>query len=213
MIKTFPSGQATRERILEAAFRLFLKQGYHGTSMRQVAAAAGVSPAAIYNHVEGKEALFVELLRARIPQRALFAALAEAQGDNVEALVRDGLWRMQAAMADQSENLRLMFVELLEFGGRHAGSLAGEFLAGVPRFVTRLHEAEGTLRPVPPLIVARAFVGLFMSYAISQAFFNQVPDLQVGPADLQALGDVFLLGVLAPPGEPSVASPARMPPG
>ena len=40
-------GPETREAILEAAVDLFAQLGYHATSMRAIAAAAGVQPAAI----------------------------------------------------------------------------------------------------------------------------------------------------------------------
>ena len=42
-------GEATRERLLIAAIRLFGSQGFESTSMKELAAAAGVRAPAIYN--------------------------------------------------------------------------------------------------------------------------------------------------------------------
>lgn len=54
-------GPQTQEEIRRAAVRLFAQLGYHATSMRAIAAAAGVQPAAIYHWYTNKEAILVEL--------------------------------------------------------------------------------------------------------------------------------------------------------
>lgn len=54
-------GPQTQEEIRRAAVRLFARLGYHATSMRAIAAAAGVRPAAIYHWYPRKEAILVEL--------------------------------------------------------------------------------------------------------------------------------------------------------
>lgn len=54
-------GPQTQEEIRRAAVRLFARLGYHATSMRAIAAAAGVQPAAIYHWYASKEAILVEL--------------------------------------------------------------------------------------------------------------------------------------------------------
>lgn len=54
-------GPETRELIHEAAISLFAELGYHATSMRAIAAAAGIRPAAIYHWYPAKEAILVRL--------------------------------------------------------------------------------------------------------------------------------------------------------
>jgi AcrR family transcriptional regulator len=49
------------ERLLEAAAEAFAERGYHATSTRDIAARAGMSPAALYVHFAAKEALLFEL--------------------------------------------------------------------------------------------------------------------------------------------------------
>ena len=51
----------TREAIDRAAVELFARLGYHATSMRAIAAAAQVQPAAIYHWYPSKEAILVQL--------------------------------------------------------------------------------------------------------------------------------------------------------
>ncbi|MGH8929059.1 MAG: TetR/AcrR family transcriptional regulator [Egibacteraceae bacterium] len=52
----------TRTRILDAALERFARQGYAGTSIRQVAGDVGVQQSAIYNHFAGKQAVFEALV-------------------------------------------------------------------------------------------------------------------------------------------------------
>jgi hypothetical protein len=132
------------------------------------------------------------------------------EGETVEGLVHDAFRRMGAAMEDQFDNLRLLFVELLEFQGRHARDVAEEFLPQARAFMNRVQSAGGDLRALDPMIVARAFLGLFMSYAITVAFFPRIPGLVARDSDLHHLGDILLHGILAPSAG-SLA--ARNPPG
>jgi AcrR family transcriptional regulator len=54
-------GPETRDAIEGSAVELFARLGYHATSMRAIAAAAEVQPAAIYHWYAGKEAILVQL--------------------------------------------------------------------------------------------------------------------------------------------------------
>ncbi|MGQ9833477.1 MAG: TetR/AcrR family transcriptional regulator, partial [Candidatus Villigracilaceae bacterium] len=60
-------GERTRQAVMEAAYDLFLEQGYAATSMRQIAERAGLALGGIYNHFSGKEAIFGELILDRHP--------------------------------------------------------------------------------------------------------------------------------------------------
>jgi AcrR family transcriptional regulator len=51
-----------RERILEASLPLFAAAGFDGVSMRHVAAAVGVTPAALYYHFPDKEQLYLAVI-------------------------------------------------------------------------------------------------------------------------------------------------------
>jgi AcrR family transcriptional regulator len=51
-----------RDAIRSHAIHLFGKQGYTGTSMRDIAGAVGVLPGSLYTHIDNKEALLVEIV-------------------------------------------------------------------------------------------------------------------------------------------------------
>src|SRR5207248_7244396 len=52
-----------RDEILEIAVGLFASRGYHGVSMDDIGAAAGVTGPALYHHFAGKEAMLVGALK------------------------------------------------------------------------------------------------------------------------------------------------------
>lgn len=61
---TTPSrAEATRARLLEAAVVAFSEKGFHGTTTRDIAGAAGMSPAAVYVHHRSKEELLFLISR------------------------------------------------------------------------------------------------------------------------------------------------------
>ncbi|TYQ24318.1 TetR/AcrR family transcriptional regulator [Pseudanabaena sp. UWO311] len=55
--------------ILDGAMRVFLDQGYAGTTMDKVASAAGVSKPTVYNHFQDKEALFNALMKKLVLEK------------------------------------------------------------------------------------------------------------------------------------------------
>jgi AcrR family transcriptional regulator len=59
-----PAAGGTRGRILLAGLRLFAEHGYHGTSIRDIAAEAAVQSASLYAHFPSKEAILTELVLA-----------------------------------------------------------------------------------------------------------------------------------------------------
>lgn len=58
---------STREEILNKALDLFAKNGYHGTTMREIAKTVGIKGSSIYNHFSGKEEIFSELFNYLAP--------------------------------------------------------------------------------------------------------------------------------------------------
>lgn len=61
-VSTDRDGPSGRRRVLGAAAELFVAQGYHGTTLRQIGAAAGIKAGSVYHHVDSKEAMFVAIL-------------------------------------------------------------------------------------------------------------------------------------------------------
>jgi AcrR family transcriptional regulator len=56
--------EQTRQQIIDTASRLFASRGYNGTSMADLAVAAGLTKGAFYHHFENKEALFFAVIQS-----------------------------------------------------------------------------------------------------------------------------------------------------
>jgi AcrR family transcriptional regulator len=90
-----PGQPETRQVIIEAARHIFSERGYDGTTMRLVAARAGVDAALIYHYFGSKQQLFVAATEIPYDWAAAFPALVGRPAEQVgEQLVRLmlGLW-------------------------------------------------------------------------------------------------------------------------
>jgi len=81
--------QRTRERLVDSARRLFTERGYEAATVRDIAAAAGLSTGAVFASFTDKAELFSEVLSA--DYRAL--------RDDMEKLDRDGLPAREALLS------------------------------------------------------------------------------------------------------------------
>lgn len=83
--------EATRARLLAAAAAAFAERGFHGTTTRDIASAAGMSPAAVYVHYKSKEQLLHQL--SRVGHQRIIDAI-----DAVDAPASSPAARLAAAM-------------------------------------------------------------------------------------------------------------------
>jgi AcrR family transcriptional regulator len=70
---------ARREQILDVAVQVFARNGFHGTSMNDVAEAAGVTKPVLYQHFDSKQELYLALL-AEVGNRLLTAITKATAG-------------------------------------------------------------------------------------------------------------------------------------
>ncbi|WP_324605453.1 TetR/AcrR family transcriptional regulator [Streptomyces sp. NRRL S-15] len=89
---------STRARIKEMALELFTKQGYEGTSLREIAEHLGVTKAAVYCHFKTKEGILAELLQERTQPIEDVIAWAEAQPLRPD-VQQEALRRYEGALA------------------------------------------------------------------------------------------------------------------
>ena len=93
-----PRQDNRRRSILDAAARLFARQGYHATSMRDIAAAAEMLPGSVYYHFASKETLLLAVYAEGVERIA-------AQVDAATAKKRTPRARLEAACAAHLEML------------------------------------------------------------------------------------------------------------
>jgi AcrR family transcriptional regulator len=81
--------QQTRAKVLAAARRLFSEEGYEGATIRDIAAAAGMSTGAVFANFSDKSDLFREIMITDMAALADAMSAAGAKGGNAEdALIR-----------------------------------------------------------------------------------------------------------------------------
>ena len=104
-----PSAPSRRRQILEIAARLFARNGYQGTSIREIGEQAGMLGGSLYHHIKSKDALFVELHDAALDAaaRAIDEAVAAAT-DPWDRLERACTALLEIELAPDSLALPLM---------------------------------------------------------------------------------------------------------
>ncbi|MEJ2866472.1 TetR family transcriptional regulator [Actinomycetospora sp. OC33-EN08] len=106
-VLTRPDDEPTAAALLAAAVEVMAVNGYHGSSVRDIASAAGTSPAVLYHHYESKQGLLVRLcdrgldVLLRATEDALDAAGPDA-ADRLEAIVEA---HVRVHMDSQRESL------------------------------------------------------------------------------------------------------------
>ena len=78
--------EIAKEKIRNAAMELFIKKGYHSTSVQEVANFAGISKGLLYNYFAGKEELLANMVEARIKEIVNVMSEAAALEDPREQL-------------------------------------------------------------------------------------------------------------------------------
>lgn len=110
-------GQASRERLLQSALRLFSERGYAQTSTREIALAAGANVASISYYFGDKAGLYRAVFAAQLPhKRDSVAAFADPALD-----LRTALFLFYSSMTEQLKQgemagmcMRLRLRELIE---------------------------------------------------------------------------------------------------
>jgi TetR/AcrR family transcriptional regulator, mexJK operon transcriptional repressor len=188
-----PRSARKHRAILEAATTAFLRNGYRGTSMDEIAALAAVSKQTVYKHFADKERLFSEIVTTAVDRAAdpvQDDVLALCHSADLEADLR-ALARRQLAMVMQPELLRLRRLVIGEAGrfpelgrtfyerglGRSAAALATAF--------ERLAE-RGLLRLDDPGLAAQHFNLLVIGIPVNQAMLLGRDE---PPADLARYAD------------------------
>lgn len=189
-------GGDTRERILEAALRLFPRYGLHGTSMDRLAREAGVSTATIYWHFKDKEDLIAAVIErfSVMPELRRLADLG-ASGDPERDLRELGRRIIDVLGA----RLDMILVLLAEQARMPAGSTTPlrEPVLRMWSFLMRYLELQGqhgTLRQgLHPLLTVQALAGPFFVYTMVRRIFG--PDVvPLSDQAVEAFVDIFLHG-------------------
>lgn len=184
--------------ILDSAYELFTSQGYAATSMRQIAEKSDLALGSIYNHFPSKEALFKAIIETHHPLYLIMPLVLDAEGEGVDEYIRNAARRLVSGLGHHPEFLNLMLTELVEFKGIHLPAVFEKIFPGVLIITSRLEDFQDEIRPFPPPLLMRAFVGLFFSYFITDMMIKDIMPAEMKENALNTFVDIFLNGIKNP---------------
>ena len=171
-------GRSARKRraILEAATEVFLRDGYPGTSMDEIATVSGVSKQTVYKQFSSKEALFVEIVtsltgeagdivHAAMPDHhegddlaAYLVALAQGQ---LEIVLTPRLMQLRRLVIGEVSRFPELAAVLYEGGPKRAMATLADVFEGLG--------ARGLLSIDDPAVAASQFNWLVMAEPLNRA--------------------------------------------
>jgi AcrR family transcriptional regulator len=129
----------TKDRIMEAALKLFMEQGYQKTSIARIETEAGLAPraGAFYRHFDSKQALLIEVAKSHISETPTDFGLERLAdyGDTRAELVAIAL-KYEEAMNRQKPFARLIEeIRLLDFGTDLQDELNFDMMVGLSAWI------------------------------------------------------------------------------
>jgi AcrR family transcriptional regulator len=177
-----------KRKIESAALQVFVKQGFHGTSIRDIANASGVSIGNIYTYYKTKEALYlaiVEHYESRVQH--LLSVMLDSLDDVFEpAGVEDLALKSRDIVYAEPDYWRLMYIDVTEFGNQHFAHSFRTLSANLKVKLGRKLSAKALdpqLSDVDPALAFTAIYLNFFTYFLVEKLFGGkhhlgVPDEQ-----------------------------------
>ena len=190
-------GEVTRLTVETAAMSLFLEQGYHATSMRQIADRAELALGGIYNHFSSKDEIFEAIIVDQHPYKKILPLILAVEGETPEEFFRAAFQIVIRELGAQPEFINLLFIELIEFKGKHGSIMLREIAPKVlPVFEKTVKSMKG-LRVQNPAVLMRSFFGMIISYFVTDMIVaNSVVSKLMPKNSADAYIDIFLKGIL-----------------
>lgn len=164
------SGGDKRERILDAAERVFARSGFYQSRVSEIARDAGVADGTIYLYFKSKDDLLISLFESRMERvnQRMAAALAglATPTEKLMALVRTHL----GLVRDQPELAEVLTIELRQstkFMKEYANPRFGEFLKLVASVIAEGQACGELAATVPPPHAARMIFGIVDELALA----------------------------------------------
>jgi AcrR family transcriptional regulator len=190
-------GEATRLAVEDAALELYMDQGYHATSMRQIADKAGLALGGIYNHFKSKEEIFEAIIVDKHPYKKILPIVLATETENLEDFLTNAMQVVIRELGSEPYYMKLMLIELIEFNGQHGSSILKLIAPEILPVFERLVKSRKDLRVTNPAMLMRSFFGMILSYfltgmLISGSVLEKL--LPKNPADIYV--DIMLHGIL-----------------
>ncbi len=190
-------GEVTRLAIEDAAIELFMEQGYHATSMRQIAEHANLALGGIYNHFKSKEEIFEAIIVDKHPYKKILPLILEAEGETMDDFLSHAAQVVIKELASQPYYIKLMMIEIAEFNGTHGAVLIKEIGPKLLPVFERIIKTRKNLRVTNPALLMRTFIGMVVSYMITDMLISNSMLNKLMPKNpIDAYVDVYMHGIV-----------------
>lgn len=137
----------TKDRIMQAALKLFVEEGYQKTSIGGIETEAGLVPraGAFYRHFDSKQALLLEVAKAHVSETPESFGLENLSdfGDTRSELVAIALKYEEAAVRQKPYARLIEEVRLLDFGGELQDEINTDMMVGLVAWARGKPAAKG----------------------------------------------------------------------
>ena len=172
------TAQARRQLIVETAAACFIEQGFHQTSIRDIAKRAGVSLGNLYNHFQGKAELIAEI--AVLEAQDLEALAEQVSGVSDPSKAFDRFVVSYIEYCCRAENIMLA-AEISSEGLRNPEVGTGfvqnrsKLNAVIATLISELSGRQDAMPIVSPAACADFVMDLIEGLALRSAFENRRP--------------------------------------
>jgi AcrR family transcriptional regulator len=177
----------TRAALLDAAWTVFLRRGYAGAGVEEIAAEAGYTRGAFYYNFASLDELFAELLQERVYAR--YREMGERQLAHPTSL-REAAAELASVQAKpEARRLFRLWLELLAESGRNARlrKLAAGFWTGNRALLAELIRRENPDGTLDPEKLATATIALDIGLAVQHHVDPDAVPLDLYPELFEAL--------------------------
>lgn len=176
MKKTRKNGETTRERILQAAKIAFLKSGYSGTSIDDIAGMAEVNRSLIFHHYENKQELW-KVVKESIAQEVTEPTPELATTEGLRPFVEQLITFIFKVYEKHPDLARMIaWQKLEETPGKLKGTKGLPSFESLEKAIKKLQEANKLRNDLEPkLILTFMFSALSGVYSDEQEYFNEKP--------------------------------------
>ena len=194
-----------KANIEQAAKLLFIKHGFHGTSIRQIAEKAGISLGNLYNYYKTKEDILESIINKY--ELIINTKLKEIFDDVEEPLLPDNLInfgkKVQALVAEHYEFWLLMYIDVLEFENRHCRkmfeNLSERLSKRFSKHFSKLKSDEDVNGDIDPAVGFTVAYLQFFNYFLIEKLFGGNNHLGISDDEaIVKLSEIFSRAIFRP---------------
>ena len=161
-------GQETRQRIIDAAYRVLATNGYEATTLKEIAKAADAAPGLVHYYFGGKDQLLVEVLKA-VGDRYTATTRRMVEHQSSEQVIEAALTQPLTRLTAEPEWYRLRY-ELFSLGLHNALIAPGvrELLSEGRQSLSKTVTSVLGPTSVPPDAIASLLLACFDGLALQK---------------------------------------------